>query len=1076
YTSQIFVEGKLPRIKSSNITTPDNWDEAGWIAASSKPFDTQLAANPDYFFATLMHSHLGEYYNEYVSGEIYGQLANRLLDHFLNDKLVGTLTGAVKNLLVGENSVLNNIGGGNLFGTNEQQLLNEMAQYMITVIIGKDENIGGLYGKGNGYPYEGKTYANIIEYLRGVIDNTIGRRDASTVIDGLQYGSEKLNKISLGDLLVNTYVSHIMGRDLFSDINTPNNSLSKPQPELDVPNTADNPGYRLRLQAAITDFLAQCESGKFAKDLIGAVLDPLYNNENSLIKTLLQYPFDFTKANLTEPQKQQLKNIVKLLNPLLKILTGSEVDIQIDMKHFVLGDLISNVLPALGGLLSDKLGLNLTSNDPTTILNGFLDSYLVDSLYVGLGGIVGNIVTSLAVDKTPDFADIANTTTKHLVKPYKEYGNHTYISNVKPAGSYNLPTQSNGRLPSKVTANFDNKDSTTSFTIKFYTAEDVFGTFRFKENANDNWTEISTTQYTNNSLVETLVEKFYSASSTITSNGVTATIKTEAIPQYVPLMDIGLLAATHSAVDYELLESIDSDTYIEKLYGGLDRDNAPKNSVLYYNCHTVTITGLKAGAEYLYDIGGNYTLSSDKTPEIATDNLLEFSLAESCAVNNFTFETALPGTAETFDFLAIADIQGMVEGMYDNSFKAMDTLMKDSKTNGYDFILNAGDMTDNGKNFTQWGYALDTYLPTFANTSTFLAPGNHEKGSNALSTFYNYTTPTDMSMNRGEDGYYYSFNYGNAHFTVLDTNDADKNGLSQQQMNWLYQDLTANVNCKWKFVLMHKSMFSLGAHSFDREVVAMRDSLPRLFQSYGVNMVFGGHDHTYTTTKLIDADGIAVDAPANENGVLYKNAGVLYITLGTMGTKFYEYVENSAVKPNVDLDNSISKTLDSQTFGYISVDRETIAYKGYKLDNASQKLTEISNIVLSTDKAIAVNAVIAANASTPEKYIVKFSSYQIDEIVFETSKVSCDYTVTYISNGKEYEKINQIKLKNKNTAIDIALKDNLGNVSVVKSIIVEKDNYALIISLLVVGLAVVLAGAITIPVVLKVKKTKRKKA
>ncbi|MEG2450384.1 MAG: hypothetical protein RSB09_01475, partial [Clostridia bacterium] len=195
-----------------------------------------------------------------------------------------------------------------------------------------------------------------------------------------------------------------------------------------------------------------------------------------------------------------------------------------------------------------------------------------------------------------------------------------------------------------------------------------------------------------------------------------------------------------------------------------------------------------------------------------------------------------------------------------------------------------------------------------------------------------------------------------------------------------------------------------------------------------------------------------------------------------MGTKFYEYVENPVVKPNVDTDNSVSKTLDSQTFGYISVDGETLTYKGYKLDNATQQLTEISNIVLSTDKAIAVNAVIAANVATPDKYVVKFASNQIDEIVFETSKVSCDYTVTYISNGKEYEKINQIKLKNKNTAIDIALKDNLGNVSVVKSIIVEKDNYALIISLLVVGLAVVLAGAITIPVVLKVKKTKRKKA
>ena len=137
----------------------------------------------------------------------------------------------------------------------------------------------------------------------------------------------------------------------------------------------------------------------------------------------------------------------------------------------------------------------------------------------------------------------------------------------------------------------------------------------------------------------------------------------------------------------------------------------------------------------------------------------------------------------------------------------------------------------------------------FANTSMFFAAGNHESGSNALTNYFNY------SMEEGQttaDGAYYSFDYANAHFVVLNTNDADNNGLGQAQLAWLTEDLK-NSDSKWKFVLMHKSLYSGGSHSTDSEVVAMRAQLQKLFAETGVTIVFGGHDHTYTFTTAATA-------------------------------------------------------------------------------------------------------------------------------------------------------------------------------------------------------------------------------
>lgn len=152
---------------------------------------------------------------------------------------------------------------------------------------------------------------------------------------------------------------------------------------------------------------------------------------------------------------------------------------------------------------------------------------------------------------------------------------------------------------------------------------------------------------------------------------------------------------------------------------------------------------------------------------------------------------------------------------------------------------------------------------------------------------------------------------------------------------------------------MHKSLFSGGSHSYDGEVVAMREQLVPLFKENNVNIVFAGHDHTYTTTKLLAADGSVVDKP-DLSGVRYAGDGVLFVTLGTLGTKYYTYGENANVTPKFDKDNSVLHTLTSQTFGKVKVSADEIVFTGYVYDPDTDSVKVIGEpLILSAEKVFA---------------------------------------------------------------------------------------------------------------------------
>src|SRR5207247_9483129 len=84
-------------------------------------------------------------------------------------------------------------------------------------------------------------------------------------------------------------------------------------------------------------------------------------------------------------------------------------------------------------------------------------------------------------------------------------------------------------------------------------------------------------------------------------------------------------------------------------------------------------------------------------------------------------------------------------------------------------------------------------------------------GAARLSTFY---TPANNPA-RSEN--YYSFDFGNAHVVVLDTNASTSPGSAEH--TFLDNDLRTST-ATWKFVAFHDTIYSSGSHGSDLTVRA----------------------------------------------------------------------------------------------------------------------------------------------------------------------------------------------------------------------------------------------------------------
>jgi hypothetical protein len=109
----------------------------------------------------------------------------------------------------------------------------------------------------------------------------------------------------------------------------------------------------------------------------------------------------------------------------------------------------------------------------------------------------------------------------------------------------------------------------------------------------------------------------------------------------------------------------------------------------------------------------------------------------------------------------------------------------------------------------------------------------------------------------------YSFDYGPAHFVVLDSNLPGRI-LGSVVRPWLERDLQA-TDRSWKFVMTHHPPFSTGRHGSARKLQRI---LAPTFAAGGVAIVFSGHDHDYQRFRPIN--GVTYVVSGNGGAGLYR--------------------------------------------------------------------------------------------------------------------------------------------------------------------------------------------------------------
>ena len=292
--------------------------------------------------------------------------------------------------------------------------------------------------------------------------------------------------------------------------------------------------------------------------------------------------------------------------------------------------------------------------------------------------------------------------------------------------------------------------------------------------------------------------------------------------------------------------------------------------------HKALITDLEPGKTYEYRVGDAAADSWSETGKFCVDD-----------------------GDDSFSFIAIADPQASSDEGFASSAAVMDAALKTDPD--AEFYVNLGDYV-NDCTMEEWSYYFKNFAHIDSQLTHVPVVGNHD--GNLRWTFFTSMFNVSTEGNwQSYTGAYYSFDWGNAHFAVLNTNDMYP--MQMEQINWLKNDMNT-TDKDWKIVLMHRSLYSAGKNINKPDTIAMRNVLIPVMDELGIDLVLSGHDHMYYRSKQLKGDkALATNYETRLiDGVETKTAiepeGTCYVVVDTCGTKRY-YVHEDAVEPILEV-------------------------------------------------------------------------------------------------------------------------------------------------------------------------------
>lgn len=243
------------------------------------------------------------------------------------------------------------------------------------------------------------------------------------------------------------------------------------------------------------------------------------------------------------------------------------------------------------------------------------------------------------------------------------------------------------------------------------------------------------------------------------------------------------------------------------------------------------------------------------------------------------------------------------------------------KNKDANFIINMGDLVDNGEHAVQWDAWFNALEPAMAAIPLAPIMGNHETYDlnwkvRLPKAYLNLFTLPDNGSKEFKN-YYFSYDYGPIHFTVINTmmNETNefKAGLLEEQLDWVRKDLAATKQ-PWKVVLIHKDVLQYRFTRNEERKEGISDigiAFMPIFDEYQVDVVFSAHLHTYRNR------GHILNFEKNEKGPLYILTGVVgnvrYSNLWR-NHSFDEYVAPQPERDNYLTITATKNNLDIKAF------------------------------------------------------------------------------------------------------------------------------------------------------------------
>jgi len=237
--------------------------------------------------------------------------------------------------------------------------------------------------------------------------------------------------------------------------------------------------------------------------------------------------------------------------------------------------------------------------------------------------------------------------------------------------------------------------------------------------------------------------------------------------------------------------------------------------------------------------------------------------------------------SDNFSFIHLSDFHiGDPRGLKENiketiGWKAAKKCIEEINLINPDFLIITGDLVF-GQMYP-FEYSLEykkcyEILQTFQ-VPTYLIPGNHDGyiqcGQDGFKLWQKYFGPL-----------YYSFDYGDHHFTCVNSYDWPKicrfgisflvfnwgGCIQEDQLEWIEKDLKNN-NAELNFICLHHNpIWDTKDDSLLKNEYKGREELLSLIEYYGIDAVFAGHEHYDNITNQNDTIYITTTTASSNVG------------------------------------------------------------------------------------------------------------------------------------------------------------------------------------------------------------------